>query len=215
MGTRHVSVAGGLVYVTLTSGQLVVAEAANGRIVFRDQSPDLNQVFNLGLGKPHHAAMNGGAVVADGMVYVPYGGQNNPSGGIIAYEINGAPVAQDDEVTAVAGHAVNIYPLANDRDPNGDRLRIAAVEGVALAAPNGAASQFVATQYGQVEVINSAAQPYLRLTPAAGVRGTIGMLYSVADVAPPRRVNGQALTGQPEPSHVARTGAARIRVHFE
>jgi len=28
--------------------------------------------------------MNAGAVIADGMVFVPYGGQNEPSGGIMA-----------------------------------------------------------------------------------------------------------------------------------
>jgi hypothetical protein len=49
---------------------------------------DLNLQFGLGLTSPHHAAMNGGAVIANGMVFVPYGGQNEPSGGIIAYHID-------------------------------------------------------------------------------------------------------------------------------
>jgi hypothetical protein len=31
--------------------------------------------------------MNAGALISDGMVYVPYGGQNEPSGGILAYEL--------------------------------------------------------------------------------------------------------------------------------
>lgn len=83
---RHVSVANGLVYVTTTSGQLFVIDDDSGKILFKDQSPDLNEVFRLGLGKPHHASMNAGALISDGMVYVPYGGQNNPSGGIIAYK---------------------------------------------------------------------------------------------------------------------------------
>lgn len=44
-------------------------------------------MFNLGLGKPHHAGMNAGDDGAGGMVYIPYGAQNNPSGGIIAYTL--------------------------------------------------------------------------------------------------------------------------------
>ncbi|MES2295557.1 MAG: PQQ-binding-like beta-propeller repeat protein [Pseudomonadota bacterium] len=212
---RHVSVANGLVYVTTTSGQLFVVEASSGRIVFRDQTPDLNQVFNLGLGKPHHAAMNGGTVISDGMVYVPYGGQNNPSGGIIAYELNQAPLAQDDALTAAAGKTVNIYPLANDRDPNGDLLRISSIEGVALVAPVGGASQFVTTQYGVVEVVNGGAVPYLRLTPRAGLRGAISMSYGISDVAPQRRVNGKPVAGQNETSHKARSDSAHIRIDFQ
>ena len=84
---RHVSVANGLLYVTLSSGQLFVLGTADGKQLFTDQTLDLNVKFNLGLGKPHHASMNAGAVISGGMVYVPYGAQNNPSGGMIAYSI--------------------------------------------------------------------------------------------------------------------------------
>ncbi|RZI81447.1 MAG: hypothetical protein EOP38_19300 [Rubrivivax sp.] len=83
---RHVSVANRLVYVTTTAGQLFVIETETGRIVYKDQTLDLNAYFNLGLNKPHHAPMNAGTLISNGMVYVPYGGQNNPSGGIIAYK---------------------------------------------------------------------------------------------------------------------------------
>jgi outer membrane protein assembly factor BamB len=84
---RHVSWANNVLYVTTTSGQLFALDANNGSSKFTDQTPDLNARFNLGLGKVHHAAMNGGTVIANGMVFVPYGGQNNPSGGMIAYEL--------------------------------------------------------------------------------------------------------------------------------
>jgi hypothetical protein len=84
---RHVTVANGLVYVTTSSGELFVLDERNGNILFQDQTLDLNAHFNLGLGKPHHAGMNSGTIVADGMVYTPYGSQNNPSGGIIAYKL--------------------------------------------------------------------------------------------------------------------------------
>lgn len=84
---RHVSWANGVLFVTTSSGQLFALASATGEVKFWDQTLDLDQHFGLGLGKPHHAGMNAGALVADGMVYVPYGSQNNPSGGIIAYRL--------------------------------------------------------------------------------------------------------------------------------
>ncbi len=84
---RHVSWANDLVYVTSTSGQLFVLDDANGEQRFTDQTLDLNAALGLGLPKPHHAGMNAGTIISNGMVYVPYGGQNNPSGGIIAYRL--------------------------------------------------------------------------------------------------------------------------------
>ena len=84
---RHVSVANDLLYVTTSSGRLFVLGAADGKQFFTDQTLDLNVKFNLGLNKPHHASMNAGTVISDGMVYVPYGAQNNPSGGMIAYKL--------------------------------------------------------------------------------------------------------------------------------
>ena len=84
---RHLSVANNLLYVTTSSGKLLVLGARDGKQFFTDQTLDLNVKFNLGLSKPHHASMNGGTLISDGMVYVPYGAQNNPSGGMIAYRL--------------------------------------------------------------------------------------------------------------------------------
>ncbi len=84
---RHVSWANDLVYVTSTSGQLFVLDDDSGEQRFTDQTLDLNEALGLGLPRPHHAGMNGGTIISNGMVYVPYGGQNNPSGGIIAYRL--------------------------------------------------------------------------------------------------------------------------------
>ncbi len=84
---RHLSVANGVLYITTSSGQLFVVSTLNGKQLYTDQTPDLNAVFNLGLNKPHHASMNAGALISNGMVFVPYGAQNNPSGGIIAYRL--------------------------------------------------------------------------------------------------------------------------------
>ena len=80
--------ANGLLYVTTTSGELFLLDTLTGRRLFHDQTRDLNQEFGLGLTSPHHAGMNAGAVLADGMVFVPYGGQNEPSGGMIAYRVS-------------------------------------------------------------------------------------------------------------------------------
>ncbi len=89
---RHVSVANGVIFVTTSSGQLFAIDQ-NGEILFNDQTPDLNDLFSLGLGKPQHASMNAGTVISNGMIFVGYGGQNNPSGGILAYEIDGIPAS--------------------------------------------------------------------------------------------------------------------------
>jgi outer membrane protein assembly factor BamB len=82
---RHVSVANGLIYITTTSGELFVLDAKSGRQLYHDQTLDLNAHFGLGLTSPMHASMNAGTVISNGMLYVPYGAQNNPSGGLIAY----------------------------------------------------------------------------------------------------------------------------------
>lgn len=92
---RHVSVANNLVYVTTTSGTLFVLDARSGRVLYSDQTVDLNDTMALGLGKPHHASMNTGVLISNGMVYTGYGAQNNPSGGIIAYKIDVKPAAQE------------------------------------------------------------------------------------------------------------------------
>ncbi|PRC93420.1 PQQ-binding-like beta-propeller repeat protein [Solimicrobium silvestre] len=84
---RHLSLANGLLYITTSSGQLFVVSTLDGSQLYTDQTQDLNALFNLGLGKPHHASMNGGTLISNGMVFVPYGAQNNPSGGMIAYRL--------------------------------------------------------------------------------------------------------------------------------
>lgn len=84
---RHVSVANEVVYVTTSAGKLVALDACTGAKLFEDQGPDLNAVLGLGLGKPQHANMNAGSLIANGMVFAPYGGQNSPAGGIIAYKL--------------------------------------------------------------------------------------------------------------------------------
>lgn len=103
---RHVSTANGLIFVTTTSGTLFVLDQS-GAIIYSDQSVDLNAELQLGLGKPHHASMNAGTVISDGMVFVGYGAQNNPSGGMLAYKIDVVPASLEllsilhDDVLAI------------------------------------------------------------------------------------------------------------------
>ena len=213
---RHVSVAGQLVFVTTSSGQLFVLSARNGRVLFEDQTPDLNEVFDLGLGKAHHASMNGGTSIADGKLFVPYGAQNDPSGGIIAYEINHRPRAVGEYVKVNAGESTVINALANDSDPDGDALRFVYVAGRRINTED-SEPDTIETRFGTIVVVNAGDDPaepeaaYLRFTPSYRFRGSSSFLYTVEDVAPHRIVNGEELD-EPNPTHTPRRSSAPIRL---
>lgn len=213
---RHVSVTRDLVFVTTSSGRLFVLNARNGRQVFEDQTPDLNALFDLGLGKPHHASMNGGTVIAGDMVYTPFGAQNNPSGGIYAYEVNHRPNAKKDTVNVHHNQSVRIDALANDSDPDGDALRFAYVAGHKINTDDGQAD-VIYRWYGTFEVFNpgdDAAEPdaaYIQFTPTFWFFGSRTVAYAVEDVAPNRVVNGVELD-EPNPTHKARYDVATIRL---
>jgi outer membrane protein assembly factor BamB len=216
---RHLSVVGGLVYVATSSGQIFVLDARTGRTLFNDQTPDLNEVFDLGLGKPHHASMNGGTVIADGMVFVGHGAQNNPSGGIFAYELNRAPVAANDEVKVDRHRTIRndgtmiIDALANDTDPNGDALRFVRVAGQRINTEDGQPDTIV-RRFGTFVVVNPGDDPddpaaaYLSFTPSRFGRPQ-RVSYSVEDLAPNRVVNGVELD-EPNPTHTPRRDSAWI-----
>jgi outer membrane protein assembly factor BamB len=213
---RHVTATEDLLFVTTSSGQIFVLDSGDGTVLLADRTPDLNDVFDLGLGKPHHASMNGGTVVADGMVFVPLGAQNNPSGGVYAYRVNQRPLAANDVAIVSADAAVDIDVLANDADPDGDRLRFARVAGREIDATDGAPDKIV-LPFGTVVVFNpgdDAADPeaaYLRLIPSAGFRGRRLIRYSIEDVAPDRVLNGIVLD-EPDPTHIPRRDSARISI---
>ena len=213
---RHVSVANDLVFVTASSGQLFVLDAKNGKLLFSDQSADLNEVFNLGLGKAHHASMNGGSIISNGMVYVPYGAQNNPSGGLIAYELNRAPRAKNDRVNVWRNESVIIDALANDVDRDGDALQFVVVAGKKINT-NDNKADIVTLKFGRIEVFNRGddeANPdaaYLRFTPNKKFKRSRSFIYRIADVAPNRQVNGVELD-EAEPTHKARYAKARVKL---
>jgi hypothetical protein len=217
---RHVSTANGLVFVTASSGQLFVLSEADGHLLFTDQTADLNQLFSLGLGKPHHASMNGGVIISSGQVYVPYGAQNNPSGGLLVYEINNAPVAQDDRAFVPKGGVVTIPALRNDRDPDGDALRFVTVAGNAINTSDHIPDTLSLPE-GLLEVVNPGDDPndptlaYVKFTPKSGFVGHVRLPYVIEDVAPTPIVNGAPQIGAVNTTHRARTDAAiiHLRVH--
>lgn len=186
---RHVAATEDLVFVATSSGQLFVLEAQTGSVLVTDQTPDLNELFELGLGKPHHASMNSGTVVANDRVFVASGAQNNPSGGLFAYEVNQAPLAADDSSVVSGGAPTVIDALANDADPDGDRLRFARVAGQEIDDSDGAPDT-VNLPFGNLLVFNPGDDPadpdaaYLRLTPVPGLRGRRLIAYTVEDLAP-------------------------------
>lgn len=213
---RHVSVTRDLVFVTTSSGRLFALNARNGRRVFEDQSPDLNAMFDLGLGKPHHASMNGGTIIANDMIYVPFGAQNHPSGGIYAYELNHRPIARDDNVHIRRGRTVRIDALANDSDPDADGLRFARVASHDVNQDDGEADHFY-RWYGAFDVVNPGDDPdepeaaYILFTPFFGFHGSRTISYVVEDVAPRRIVNGVTLD-EPNETHTPRRDTGRIRL---
>jgi outer membrane protein assembly factor BamB len=210
------SIAAGHVFVTASSGQLFVLSANDGRVVFVDQTPDLNEVLGLGLGKPHHASMNGGTIIANGKIYVPFGSQNNPSGGILAYEINHGPLAANDELDIQAGEVVVIDALANDRDPDGDKLHFTQVAGRRVDTGD-STPDVIVRPYGTIVVVNPGDDPadpdaaFLLLATADNFAGQRKIRYTVEDLAPNRIVNGEELH-EPNPTHIPRESSATIKV---
>jgi len=213
---RHVSTTRDLVYVTTSSGKLIVLNKGNGAILFEDQTPDLDTVFGLGLGKPHHASMNAGTVIANGMLYVPYGAQNNPSGGIIAYAINHRPIARRD-YARVQRRIPHILPvLANDFDVDDDRLQFVKVAGQVIDTTDGQADK-LRVRGGVLEVFNpgdDADNPdsaYLKFTALANTKKYLQFSYTIEDIAP-LKVKNNTTTEQLEVTHTPRRASAKVKL---
>jgi hypothetical protein len=138
------------------------------------------------------------------------------SGGIRAYEINRAPTAVDDEVDVAAGESSIIDALANDVDPNGDRLRFVRVAGQEIDTGDGLPDT-IERPYGTLVVVNPGDDPdepeaaYVRFEAAEDFVGGRTVPYTVEDLAPKTMVNGVELD-EPNPTHTPRIGKARIRL---
>ncbi|MGE0452153.1 MAG: Ig-like domain-containing protein [Vicinamibacteria bacterium] len=90
--------------------------------------------------------------------------------------VNDPPVAQPDTATTTANTPVSIPVLANDSDPDGDALGVAA-----LGNPT----------YGTVSLDSSGAVVY---TPAAGFSGSDSFTYYVSDGTPSRAAGTVSVT---------------------
>jgi len=211
---RHVSTARNLVYVTTSSGKLIVLNKHNGDILFEDQTVDLNQQQGLGLSKPHHASMNAGTIIADGMLYVPYGAQNNPSGGIIAYEINHRPIAHRDRINVHRNVPQVLQVLTNDFDEDGDQLQFIKVAGHNINTEDDQ-PDLLTLPGGLLEVFNQGDDPahsdeaYLLFTASSNSQQRIRFRYTIEDVAPLRIINNITLD-QAEATHTPRSSSARV-----
>ncbi len=216
---RHVSTARNLIYVTTSSGKLIVLDKRDGSILFEDQTLDLNQHFSLGLGKPHHASMNAGTLIADGMLYVPYGAQNNPSGGMIAYEINHKPKVRNDRFKVSRYGSHDLYVLSNDRDADGDDLRFINVAGHVMNNTDNEAD-IIELRSGTLEVFNKGDiagdldSAFIRFTASSNRSRRVRFNYTVEDVAPMKRVNGETVS-EAEATHTPRRSSARVTVKFK
>ncbi|PHS12505.1 MAG: hypothetical protein COA86_18430 [Kangiella sp.] len=216
---RHVSTTKDLVYVTTSSGKIVVIDKINGDILFEDQTVDLNQHFGIGLGKPHHASMNAGSIITNGKILVPYGSQNNPSGGMIAYAINHQPKARNDKHKIRSNRPVIIDVLRNDKDPDGDKLQITHIEGHAVNILDGEVDRFHFNNV-TVEVFsrgdsssdnsNHSHKNYLRVT-YKGNKRRFKFNYTIEDMAPNQVVNNQQ-TDQLETTHTPRSSTAKVKL---
>lgn len=216
---RHVSTARNLIYVTTSSGKLIVLDKRDGTVLFEDQTVDLNQHFSLGLGKSHHASMNAGTLIAGGMLYVPYGAQNNPSGGMIAYEINHKPKARKDKFTIPRNGSHDLYVLSNDTDVDGDNLRFIEVAGHTINTADNEAD-IIELRNGMLEVFNQGDSPdnldtaFIRFTPSSKSRKRMRFNYTIEDVAPMKKVNGET-TLQEEMTHTPRKSSAHVTVKLK
>ncbi|MDO4783617.1 MAG: Ig-like domain-containing protein [Propionibacteriaceae bacterium] len=92
-----------------SSDALSVDTRPDGRLIVTD----------LGKGSARHELT---VVVSDG--------QKDTEGKVVIHVRDGGnlkPVANGDHIVVQAGHSVNVNPLSNDTDPNGDQLRLVAV----------------------------------------------------------------------------------------
>jgi hypothetical protein len=144
---------------------LVASDADGDLLTYRIERPPLHG--SLGGTPPDltytpHADYHG----SDGFVFTAEDGEGGSDRGTISIRIHplgDAPSAGDDEAATSEGMVVDIAVLANDRDPDGDTLK---VESVAPPA------------HGWV-LVNG--DHTLRYQPNVGFTGVDGFAYTVAD----------------------------------
>ena len=88
---------------------------------------------------------------------------------------NPPPVAVDEIVSTPFETPIDVDPLANDSDPDGDPLTITEINGVVLTPGT---PQSIAVPNGTVDV---AADGTITVTPDNGFTGTIDVPYTIED----------------------------------
>ena len=89
--------------------------------------------------------------------------------------VNPGPDAVDETVVTAPDTPIDITPLANDTDPDGDPLAITEINGVALTPGT---AQTIAVPNGSVTI---AADGTITVTPDTGFAGDIDVPYAIVD----------------------------------
>ena len=116
-----------------------------------------------------------GAVQFDYSVQDPGGLNDTATVDVTITPANASPVAVNDTYTVTEEGSVNLVPLSNDSDPEGDAITLDTINGVAvvnnstIGVPNG--------------LVRVAANGELTFEPAANFSGTTGFGYTVRDSA--------------------------------
>jgi len=114
-----------------------------------------------------------------GDTVIPFTVTDN-NGGTIAptvtiQAVNPGPNAVDQSVDTASNTPIDIQPLANDSDPDGDPLAISAINGITLTP---GIAQVIAVSDGTVNV---AVDGTITVTPDAGFSGGLNVPYTIVD----------------------------------
>ena len=90
-------------------------------------------------------------------------------------EVNQLPVAVDETVATAFETPIDITPLSNDSEPDGDLLIITQINGIAVTT---GVAQTIALPNGTITV---ATDGTITVTPDAGFSGDINVPYTIAD----------------------------------
>ena len=177
-------------------------------VLANDSDPDGHALAVAGTGQPAHgtAVVAGGGVVytpvpgytgGDSFTYRVTDGRGGEAAGSVAVFVrNTPPVAGDDAAATDSGEPVTIAVLANDNDPDGHALTLAAVgtpaHGEAVANPDGTVTY----------------------RPVAGFAGADGFTYAVTDGRGGEAAGSVAVTVRDRPP-LARPDAAAMDANGE
>lgn len=123
---------------------------------------------------------------------VTSGGGCVATSNFVTITVNNPPVAVNDSYPTHENGPVNIMPLENDSDPDGNTISISSISGVALTG----ADQTITVTNGTVNV---AANGNITFTPAANYTGTVNFPYVISDGNATATANIQVIVNAPLP----------------